>query len=269
VSAVSPRLAASVLLVRPGQDAPLEVYMIRRQQNMRFLAGYYAFPGGKVEPEDAAPEILDRCYGLPTADAERALPAVDGFPALSFWVAAARELLEETGVLAARDVHGAIDVADLAVVERVAAMRRALMAGEAPFHVLLAREGWSLDVAPFRYLAHFITPPSSPIRFSARFFLAAVPAWQVARLFEEEASEGFWIEPAEGFRRFNQGDMPMAEPAYSGLAYLAAFDSLATLWAAHADGRHKFHGINDRLDALGLRVPRRPAGASPAPSPTA
>jgi len=93
------------LLVRPGQDAPLEVYMIRRQQNMRFLAGYYAFPGGKVEPQDAEPEILDRCHGLPPADAERAMPAVDGFPALSFWVAAARELLEETGVLAARDVR--------------------------------------------------------------------------------------------------------------------------------------------------------------------
>jgi hypothetical protein len=148
-------------------------------------------------------------------------------------------------------------------------MRSALMAGEAPFHALLAREGWNLDVGPFRYLAHFITPPSSPIRFSARFFLAAVPPGQVARLFEEEASEGFWIEPAEGFRRFNQGDMPMAEPAYSGLAYLAAFDSLAALWAAHADGRHKFHGINDRLDALGLRVPRRPAGTPPASSPAA
>ena len=266
MSAVSPRPAASVLLVRPGQNAPLEVYMIRRQKSMRFLGGYYAFPGGKVDPGDAAPEIFTRCRGLQLADAERALPSADGFPALSFWVAAARELLEETGVLAARDARGAIDVEDRAVAERVAAMRRALMSEETPFHALLAQEGWDLDVAQFRYLSHFITPPSSPIRFSARFFLASVPSGQAARLFEEEASEGFWIEPAEGFRRFNHGDMPMAEPAYSGLAYLATFDSLAALWAAHADGRHKFHGINDRLDALGLRVPRRPT--PPAPSPT-
>src|SRR5262249_62268010 len=105
-------------------------------------------------------------------------------------------------------------------------------------------------------------------RSAAAFFPAAVPGGRGPRLSKEGAWKGFGTDPAEGFRRFNQGDMPMAEPAYSGLAYLAAFDSLASLWAAHADGRHKFHGINDRLDALGLRVPRRPASAPPASSPT-
>jgi ribonuclease/clavin/mitogillin len=238
--------------------------MIRRQKSMRFLGGYYAFPGGRVDPEDAAPDIFTRCRGLLPADPEDVFGSADGLPALSFWVAAARELLEETGVLSALDARGPIDAQDRTVQERVAAMRRALMAAEAPFSALLAREGWDLDLARFRYLSHFITPPSSPIRFSARFFLAEVPDGQVVRLFEEEASEGIWIEPAEGFRRFRQGDMPMAEPAYSGLAYLGEFDSLAQLWAAHTDGRHKFHGINDRLDALGLRVPRRPPGGSPA-----
>ena len=85
-----------------------------------------------------------------------------------------------------------------------------------------------------------------------------MPVGQEVRLIEDEASEGLWIEPAEGYRRFHRGEMPMAEPAYSGLAYLSEFESVEALWAAHADGRHKLHGINDRLDALGLRVPRRP-----------
>jgi 8-oxo-dGTP pyrophosphatase MutT (NUDIX family) len=237
--------------------------MIRRQKSMRFLGGYYAFPGGGVDPEDATLDVFTRCRGLLPADAQHVFGSADGLPAWSFWVAAARELLEETGVLPAQDARGPIDAQDRAVHERMAAMRRALMSGEAPFSALLAREGWDLDLGRFRYLSHFITPPSSPIRFSARFFLAAVPDGQVVRLFEEEASEGFWIEPAEGFRRFRQGDMPMAEPAYSGLAYLGEFDSLAALWAAHTDGRHKFHGINDRLDAVGLRVPRRPASPGP------
>jgi len=132
-------------------------------------------------------------------------------------------------------------------------------ADQAPFSGLLTREGWFLDLESFRYLSHFITPPSSPIRFTARFFLAPVPAGQDVRLIEDEASEGFWLEPAEGYRRYHRGEMPMAEPAYSGLAYLSEFDSVDALWAAHEDGRHKFHGINDRLDALGLRVPRRPS----------
>jgi 8-oxo-dGTP pyrophosphatase MutT (NUDIX family) len=264
VTPVSPRPAASVLLVRPGREMPLEVYMIRRQKSMRFLGGYYAFPGGKLDPDDSAPEIFARCLGLAADEAERVLSSTDGVPAWSFWVTAARELLEETGVLAARDASAPIDVGAAGVADRVAAMRRALVAGEAPLHALLARDRWSLDLGQFRYLSHFITPPSSPIRFSARFFLAAVPAHQEVRLFEEEASEGIWITPAEGFRRFMRDEMPMAEPAYSGLAYLSAFDSLGALWAAHADGRHKFHGINDRLDALGLRVPRRPPAEAPA-----
>ena len=234
--------------------------MIRRQKSMQFLGGYYAFPGGKVEREDAGPAMFDRCRGLDPAAAERSLPSLDGIPALTFWVSAARELLEETGVLVARDEAGrAIDGRDGAIARRVEAMRQSLVADQASLSGLLTREGWFLDLGSFRYLSHFITPPSSPIRFTARFFLAPVPAGQEVRLIEDEASEGFWIEPAEGYRRYHRGEMPMAEPAYSGLAYLSEFDSLNALWTAHADGRHKFHGINDRLDALGLRVPRRPS----------
>ena len=80
--------------------------MIRRQQSMRFLGGYYAFPGGKVDPEDGASDILDRCRGITEAEAGRLLPSENGVPALAYWVAAARELLEETGVLPACDATG-------------------------------------------------------------------------------------------------------------------------------------------------------------------
>src|SRR5262249_61270575 len=52
VTPVPPRPAASVLLVRPGAAAPAEVYMIRRQKSMRFLGGFYAFPGGQVDLAD-------------------------------------------------------------------------------------------------------------------------------------------------------------------------------------------------------------------------
>ncbi len=261
-----PRPAASVLLVRPGEGAPLEVYMIRRQKSMRFLGGFYAFPGGKVDPGDALPALHGRCRGLDPADAGQAIPSAEGLPALAFWVAAARELLEETGVLVARDEDGRpIDCGEPGLAERVEAMRRDVIASPGRLDAQLAAEGWYLDLAPLKYLSHFITPPSSPIRFSARFFLAPVPAGQRAHLHEEEASEGFWVAPAEAYRRWGLGEMPMAEPAYSGLAYLSEFDSLDVLWAAHADGRHKIHGINDRLDAAGLKVPRRAPGVAGTP----
>lgn len=234
--------------------------MIRRQKSMRFLGGFYAFPGGKVDPEDCLPEILARCRGITPGQAAGLVPSNDGVPALAYWVAAARELLEETGVLPACDGNGrAVAWAEPASTQRIEAFRAAHMAKRAPLAALLATEGWYLDLGPFRYLSHFITPPSSPIRFTARFFLAPVPAGQSPRLFKEEASEGFWVDPAEGFRRHRSGEWAMAEPADSGLGYIAQYDDLDAVWAAHADGRHKLHGILDRVQAAGVEIHRRPA----------
>ncbi len=184
--------------------------MIRRQKSMRFLGGFYAFPGGKVDPDDGGSEILGRCHGITRARAERLVPP------------------------------------------------------EVP--ALLAAEGWHLDLGSFRYLSHFITPPSSPIRFTARFFLAPVPPGQSPRLFAEEASEGFWVEPSEGFRRHRNGEWAMAEPADCGLGYLAQFDDLESVWAAHEDGRHKFHGILDRVEAAGVNIRRGSDGRTPTAS---
>ncbi len=252
VTPVEPKPAASVVLVRPapaGAREPIEVYLIRRNASMRFLGGYYAFPGGKVDPEDAAPASLARCRGLDPAQAELVLTGSAGMPALAYWVTAARELLEETGLLLACDDLGRpADAASPDVADSIESCRKALMAGDTTFADLLSRGNWHCDVGQLRYLSHFITPASSPIRFTARFFLCPPPPGQGPRLFTEETSEGFWISAAEGHRRFEAGELPMAEPAEYALAYLAQFASLDEVWAAHVDHRHKFHGIIDRSD---------------------
>jgi 8-oxo-dGTP pyrophosphatase MutT (NUDIX family) len=228
---------------------PIEVYVIRRNRGMKFLGGYYAFPGGRVDAADGGEAAVAGCHGLSVDAAERIFPG-DGRPAIAYWVTAVRELLEETGILLACDGDGrAVDASAPAVASVVDGLRGRLMAGE-PFASLLAAAGWRCDLRPLRYLSHFITPRSSPIRFSARFFLCPVPAGQAPRLFTEETSEGFWIAPGEGYRRFIDNEMAMAEPAEYGLGYLAQFDSLDDVWSAHADGRHKFHGIVDRIDAF-------------------
>ncbi len=253
VRPVEPKPAASVLVVRvapPGAPEPLEVWMIRRQKGMKFLGGYYAFPGGRVDPGDATPESLARCRGLTVADAEHVLPGSD-LPALAYWMTAIRELVEESGLLVGCDGGGhPLDAREPAVAAGIERCRQALMASAAPFAALLAREGWYADARPLRYLSHFTTPTSSPIRFSARFFLCPVPAGQTPRLYTEETSEGFWIAPGEGYRRFRAGEMAMAEPAEYGLGYLAQFESLQELWAAHADGRPKFQGLIDRIEGF-------------------
>lgn len=254
---VPPRPAASVLVVRPSRAAggPLEVYLIRRHRGMKFLGGYHAFPGGRVDPEDGAPESLARCRGLDAAAAESLL-AGDGdgapayrVPALAYWTAAVRELLEESGLLLACDAAGTpLDARHPEIAAGIERVRDGLMARAAPLGPLLAREGWYADLRPLRYLSHFVTPTSSPIRFTARFFLCPLPAGQEPRLCTEEASEGFWVVAGEGYRRFRAGELAMAEPAEYGLGYLAQFGSLEELLAAHADGRPKFRGIVDRID---------------------
>jgi len=248
---VEPKPAASVVLIRPHPLAsePLAVYLIRRHSRMRFFGGYYAFPGGKVEATDAAPESLKRCLGLSADAAEELLPGSHGLPGLAFWVAAIRELFEETGVLLAADAEGRpVDPRDHGAASRVACCRKGLIAGERSLTEILAAEGWFFDLRPLRYLSHFITPPSSPIRFTARFFLSRLPQGQEPKLFLEETSAGFWIAPRAAYQHFQAGEMPMAEPAKYALRYLAQFESYAAAWDNHADGRHKFHGIAHRIE---------------------
>jgi 8-oxo-dGTP pyrophosphatase MutT (NUDIX family) len=247
-----PRPAASVIIVRaaaPGAAEPIDVYMVRRKRSMKFLGGFYAFPGGKVDPADAAPAVLAGCEGMSAAGGAACFPGHGDLPPLAFWVTAVRELLEESGVLLACDAGGAvIDPCAPAVAARADAARRALVTGGADFGALLAEAGWRCDLRPLRYLSHFVTPTTSPIRFTARFFLCRLPAGQTPRLYTEETSEGLWIHPGEGYRRFRAREMVMAEPAEYGLAYIAQFRSVDELWGACADNREKFTGIVHRFE---------------------
>jgi 8-oxo-dGTP pyrophosphatase MutT (NUDIX family) len=221
--------------------------MIRRNKGMKFLGGFYAFPGGKVDPEDSAAAALVRCRGVAPAEAADLFPAHGDLAPLAFWVTAVRELLEESGVLLACDDAGRpVDARGQAGL--IDSSRKALMAGEASFTTVMTRAGWHCDLRPMRYLSHFVTPRSSPIRFTARFFLCRIPADQEPKLFTEETSEGFWIHPGDGYRKYLSDEMAMAEPAEFGLAYIAQFSSVDELWAAQTDGREKFCGIIDRIE---------------------
>jgi len=247
-----PRPAASVIIVRDApMDAPepIEVYMVRRQRSMKFLGGFYAFPGGKVDPGDAAPAVLAGCRGMGAADAARCFPEHGELPPLAFWVTAVRELLEESGVLLACDGAGrVVDPREPGVAARAEAVRHALVSDGADFGTLLAQHGWRCDLRSLRYLSHFVTPTTSPIRFTARFFLCRLPSGQTPRLYTEETSEAFWIHPGAGYRRFLAKEMAMAEPAEYGLAYIAQFRSVQELWTACDDNQEKFTGIVDRIE---------------------
>src|SRR5262252_5108424 len=135
-----PRPAASVVIVREaaaGAPEPLEVWMIRRHESMKFLGGYYAFPGGRVDITDGSADALACCHGLNVEHAEALLSREDGPPALAFWVTAVRELLEESGVLFACDASGR-PIGGRGT-DLTARLRKELMAGT-PLPTLLGRQ---------------------------------------------------------------------------------------------------------------------------------
>src|SRR5256885_13998758 len=73
------RPAATVVLHRPGASG-LEVFWVRRGEQLRFAGGFYAFPGGRVDVADAS---LPLANAEAVGDTERACIA-----------AAARQLFE-------------------------------------------------------------------------------------------------------------------------------------------------------------------------------
>ena len=140
------RDAASVILIRDAADRPA-VLMGQRGAAAAFMPNKFVFPGGAVDPGDAAVPLAgglsdlctDRLGEGAASEVARALP-----------VAAIRELWEEAGL--ALGTPGA---------------------WEAP-------EGWEDFAATglrpsaegLSFVFRAITPPGRPRRFDARFFLA-------------------------------------------------------------------------------------------------
>ncbi len=156
---IIPRAAASLLVLQGHVErgAPPRVLMGMRGARHRFMPNRLVFPGGAVDPADhdaavashLAPEVLRRLEKSAPASLARALG-----------VAAARELLEETG----------------------------LSLGEPP------------SLHGLDYLCRAVTPPPSPMRFDARFLVvdAAHVAGEIAGSGELEDLRWWEIEEALG-----------------------------------------------------------------------
>lgn len=224
-----PAPAATLLLLRNRRDQPgVEVYVTIRDAGLQFLGGYAVFPGGALDPSDSDPEILERCRGLTKARAERLLyergATSPGVPALAYWVAACRELFEETGVLLARPGENGRPMPAPAALD---AFRRRLQGREPVFKDLLGSFDLFLPLHRVHYFGHWITPPTRPMRFDTRFFLAALPAGQECVPAEREVAGGFWVTPSEALRRHQAGEWQMVTPTRTALRTLTGFGSVA------------------------------------------
>lgn len=203
-AAAKPRDAATVLLLRDSAQG-VEVFMVKRNTMVDFMAGAHVFPGGKVDAADSDPALLERLRG---ALHPSFLP--------KHYIAAIRETFEEAGVLLAEGLEEG----------RLGEARRALASGE-NFLSVMMRLGASFDAERLVAWTRWVTPAASPKRFDARFFLAAAPAEQLARHDEHETTASLWIVPGEALDRAQRGAMLIAPATYKCLSVLARYRSVA------------------------------------------
>jgi len=220
----TPHPASTVVLVRPGADGGAEIFMNRRPEKMETYAGAYVFPGGRVEEADWSEKMLELVRGLSPDEARRILGADSAAKfCLGYWVAAARELFEEAGILffVGADGGAASSTAEGNPTGRLTEQRQRLQRGTLDFPSLLESARLHCDVSPLTYFFHRITPEHYPVRFDTRFFLAALPQGQAPLHASEEVAESLWIAPNEALSRFESGAFRMAPPTVMVLRALA------------------------------------------------
>lgn len=213
-----PRDAATVVLLRDGPTG-LEVFFVKRRAEVRFMGGAYVFPGGKLDPADMDPAVpcdLDECA------ASARLGEPDGVRARGLHVTAARECLEEAGVLLVREpVHP----------DTVTALRARLQEGGTPFATLLTAHQLTLAARALVPLSRWITPRGETRRFDARFFLAAMPGGAVAHHDAGETVASVWLSPREALVRAQRQEIVLVPPTYRTVEVLARCPDVATALA--------------------------------------
>jgi 8-oxo-dGTP pyrophosphatase MutT (NUDIX family) len=207
------RDAATVLVVRDRPDG-FEVYLVRRHAKAAWLGDLFVFPGGAVDEADRSAAAGALVHG-----AARDLDA-------AFVFAAARETFEEAGLLFA---DRAIDA------EALSAARRAMLEDAATFCDVLRGLGASIDASQLRYFSRWVTPPSEPRRFDARFFVARAPDDQIAEADALEVLDGRWLRPRDALDAFAREELGMIFPTITHLARIAAFSTVDELldFASH------------------------------------
>ena len=198
---VNARLAATVLLVRDG-DEGLELFMVVRHHQIDFASGALVFPGGSADPSDSDPRLRGLSDGADGVDDNM----------LAVMVAAAREAFEECGVLLARTSVGG-DLVDGARAAALGEMYRTdLEAGKFGMAEIAEKEGLVLALDQLVHFAHWITPPHMPKRFDTHFYLAPAPIDHVLAHDGHESVDSVWITPKDACEDADAGKRTVIFP---------------------------------------------------------
>ena len=145
-----PRDAATLIVYRENAGL-LEVLMGERHARHRFMPNRFVFPGGRIDTRDSRVRCATPLASATSARLERRLSPAR---ARAMAVAAIRETFEETGLI----IGGPDPAPD----------RPAPRGWEGFFGA-----GFAPALGALSYVARAVTPSIRPVRFNARFFVAA------------------------------------------------------------------------------------------------
>lgn len=220
-----PLPAATLALLRQG-EAGLEILLLKRSKSTGFIPGAYVFPGGRVDREDGADDVMRRFGGLEPEVLEGRLGASKPYqpPAMAFLVAAIRETFEETGVLIGKRDSTAYG-----------ALRKDLMAGRKTFSDVLTEVDHPIRAGEIEYIGHWITPEPEARRYDTRFFAVEVPANTSVEIDNREMAKALWLSPGEALERNQAGTLPLVFPTLVTLRELAGFGYPGEALAAYRE----------------------------------
>lgn len=230
------RDAATVILVRASRvgPEPFDVLMMKRSAKSSFMPDVYVYPGGALDAADCEQGVEAQVSGLDAQGAADRLcePHLKSAQALGLYMAAAREVFEESGVLLARRAGESTPIdlmSDPKVASAFAAYRQALYSGELSMSEFLRQEELVLELGEVGYFARWVTPLVEKKRFDARFFVVHAPLKQRASHDNCEVIDHLWVSPRDMLARYRAGSLLLAPPTFSTLERLAAFESIDAL----------------------------------------
>lgn len=212
-------------------ETVLEVYLTRRHSQLKFLGGFYVFPGGRRDEEDFCEQAILR---MRARDLKKKVEQVDSKESveakLGYYATAIREAFEEAGVLIACQKNGEQVLLSGEKKKELDLLRAKLHQRQISFLQILSELDLYYDLDRLFWFAHWITPKTSPKRFDTQFFVAQIPEGQTPKAFSEEIEEELWISPKEALEKWKRGEMKMIPPTLASLGRLnriSAFPDLA------------------------------------------
>jgi 8-oxo-dGTP pyrophosphatase MutT (NUDIX family) len=224
----TPRRAATVMILRESSEHSLEVLMLLRHPDNKFVPLNYVYPGGAVDTDDTAPELIEQCRGIRPRDALNVIPHAESpDAAIGYWIAAVRETFEETGILyAVRHDGEPFRITNEREKERFFQHRQKIFKKELLFHEMLQQEDLFPDAGRLFFFSRWITPPFSAIRYDAHFFVAGFPEGQEVSHDGTELTDHCWIRPADALEKYRHREFRMVLPTVETLREVSVYNAI-------------------------------------------